>query len=216
MSNDDSSPTEGRSFSDRALDWLGGAFATFLVGLALFYIKSESPQLKYEVFPPSSYVSEQTERTIYTVQVANEGDAAAKQVSAEFDFPNGTIVQDSRVKASPAGIEYNPVDTSASSVREFIFPYLNPGENVKFSFLLSGNINSADVTVRGPGFAATERNTQEESLNIFSDAPLILVLIIISMMTIMIGLLITMNQITKREIVEISEAKRGGGEDISD
>ncbi|MCS3684280.1 hypothetical protein [Salinibacter ruber] len=154
--------TGSRGWGDRVVDGAIGALFTLASGLALFYFTSESPDLSYEVFPPSSFVSEQTERTIYTVRIANQGDAKAEEVRAVFDFSDGATVQDSKVNTSSKAITYNLVDTSTSTMREYTFPLLNPGENAKFSFLLSGNPQRVNVDLRGEGVVGAEvdRTTQ--------------------------------------------------------
>ncbi len=150
---------------DRIMDWAGGAFFTLLASLPFFYFTNESPDLTYEVFPPSSFVSEQTERTIYTVRAANQGDAEAEDVRMVVDFPNGVKVQDSKVSTSSGAMTYTFEDTSALSIREYAFPLLNPGESAKFSFLLSGSPSpqAVEVDVRGRGVVGQERGDEKES-----------------------------------------------------
>ena len=162
MTDEVSSYERDKSISTRVADWAGGAFFTLLASLALFYLTIESPDLKYEIFPPSSFVSEQPERTIYTVHISNQGDAKAEEVRAVFNFPDGATVQDSKVNTSSEAIIYDLLDTSDSTSREYTFPLLNPGENAKFSFLLSGNPQSANISLRGEGVVGTEvdRTTQ--------------------------------------------------------
>jgi hypothetical protein len=161
MTDEVASSERAKSLSTRVADWAGGAFFTLLASLAFFYFTSETPRLTYEVFPASSYVSEQTERTIYTVRIRNQGDAEAEDVRAVFDFPQGARVKDSKVNASSNAITYTLADTSASA-REYTFPLLNPGESAKFSFLLSGTPRGMSVDVRGRGIVGVEEEGRQK------------------------------------------------------
>jgi hypothetical protein len=112
---------------------LFGAMPAFFVGIAVSYFTTKTPDLVYETFPPTGFVSQTTQLKIYNARIENVGNKEAEDVQVRLSLP--TIIDDLQVEPNLKSISFDVSPIGQSNVKEIRFTRLNSRENVRLSIL---------------------------------------------------------------------------------
>lgn len=132
---------------------IGGVLASFLWA----YIDLQEPRLVYEVFPATAFVSEVRELSIQTLRIENLGTKEAEDVQFIIELPKDVRTVEIDVDPSSSGIKYAQENDTLANLLHFTFPYLNEGESVRFSLLVTGHEGGVSgVELRGYGVVGSK------------------------------------------------------------
>lgn len=133
----------------RSIDWktivissLSTLIVTVIGSFIFYYYTQEKPELKYEIFPVTSFISNQNAISIINVQIRNSGKKEVEEVISKFEFDTNIVIRDIDINPSSNAITYSTHSDSIKSVIQYQFATLNPDEYCNFSFLLSSRTDS--------------------------------------------------------------------------
>lgn len=140
---------------------------TVLASITIYYYTIEKPQLNYELFPLSSFISNENKISIINAKIINSGSKEAEEVTCIFKLKENVIIKEANVDLSSPGIKYTSSSDSLRNIIKYEFPTLNSKEQCNFSFLLTSRSDSLktsdiEISLRGKGVNGTVVNVNNQ------------------------------------------------------
>src|ERR1035437_5612500 len=143
------------------LSTLIGVLITAMFSIGFYYFTNKTPKLTYDLSPVTNFSNEEKSISIFTCQIENSGNKEAENIQLLVKFDGKISAY--KVNQSNQGISYSVnIDTNKNNY-SFLFPFLNPGENCKFSFLIEkSSLTNPIISLRAKGIEGAARTIESE------------------------------------------------------
>ena len=141
---------------------------TIIGALAISFLSNKAPALQYEILPVSYFKRDSIQLSIINIKVLNSGEKECEDVAMNIDFGSKIKPNDYSIQKSSSSIGIKQKFDSTTGKISYSTPYLNPKEQIVFTFLLNEVIDYKNVQVdlRSKGLNGEQIVLLDETLGI--------------------------------------------------
>ncbi len=141
---------------------------TILGALTISFLSSKNPALQYEILPISYFKRDSIQLSIVNIKIFNSGKKECEDVAMNVNFGSKINSNDYSIQKSSESIIINQKFDSTNGKISYLLPYLNPKEQILFSFLLNKVVDgkSIEVDLRSKGINGIKSNSTSEPIPI--------------------------------------------------
>ncbi|MEO8854058.1 MAG: hypothetical protein ABI359_09780 [Ginsengibacter sp.] len=162
---------------------------SILGNIAVFTMTSKTGSLEYDISPISYFKLDSIQLSILNIKILNSGQKECEDIDLNVDFGSKISANDFSIAKSPESIITNQKLDSATGKILYSIPYLNPNEQVVYSFLFNKILDQKNlhVDLRGKGVNGVKTEVIDSSLaSIFVVGTLVITFIAIYLLFIIV------------------------------
>ncbi len=129
------------------------AVFTVLGSLAFYYFTNKEPIIFYEILPVSYFKKDSFQISIINVRIINDGRKECEEIIFTTDFGENNYPEEYTFNKGSSNIKIKENIDTSNRRPFYTIPYLNPKEEIIFSFFINKIVDqqNIEVNLRGKG-----------------------------------------------------------------